>query len=263
MRTLLESRMARRRAARSIVWVVLVLTSAATAACPRRPSGAQADFYPAWAGRAIYNEPLWVRDTDGAIGRLSLHPKRLALEDLARMHGHLCDGLVVAWVELHAALGRLFPDGVVDRTDLRVASKNGPCWADAAAWMTGARVNHGTLVLDNAVGDGFLVQRVSTGATVRVALVPGVYPPALATVERSIRERRSRGEIVGAADIDRFETEAAEFSRRLLNTPPELAVSLSRMPSDSLPRTSRNPVAPRSDIINRDQPRAASAARLQ
>ncbi len=263
MRIVGESHLTRRRAARSIASIVLLLTTLAAAGCQRRPAGARADFYPSWADSAIYNEPLWVRDTDGAIGRLSLHPKPLTLQDLARMHGHLCDGLVVAWVELHAALGRLFPDGVVDRTDLRVASKNGPCWADAAAWMTGARVNHGTLVLDNAVGDGFLVQRVSTGATVRVALAPGVYPPALATLERSIRERRARGETVGAADIDRFETGAAEFSRRLLNTPPELAVSLSRIPGDSFLRTSRNPVAPRSDIINRDQPRAASATRLQ
>ncbi len=262
LRTFVESRHAWRQSARRVFGVVLLLTTVAAPGCPRRPSGARADFYPSWADSAIYNEPLWVRDTDGAIGRLSLQPKRLTLEDLARMHGHLCDGLVVAWVELHAALRGLYGDGVVDRTDLRVASKNGPCWVDAAAWMTGARVNHGTLVLDNTVGDGFIVQRVSTGATVRVALVPGVYPPTLAGFERSIRERRARGEIVSPTDIDRFEASAAEFSRRLLNTPPELAVTVARIPRDAFPSTSNSAVAPRSDIINRDQPRAPSATTL-
>jgi hypothetical protein len=47
---------------------------------------------------------------------------------------------------------------VVDRTDLRVVSKNGPCWVDAACWLTGARINFQTLRVDASVGDGFIVQ---------------------------------------------------------------------------------------------------------
>lgn len=70
---------------------------------------------------------MLVLDTDSAIGRLNLRPKRLSLEDLARVHGHLCDGLVIAWIELRAALATLFPEGVVDRTDVQADSKNGPC----------------------------------------------------------------------------------------------------------------------------------------
>ncbi len=133
-------------------------------------SGAQPDqkegFYPGWAAQARFLQPLQVMDTDSALGRRNLHPKQITLKDMARMHGHLCDGLVTAWVELSEALRALFPNGVVDRTDVRVVSKNAPCWSDAGAWMTGARVNQGTLMLDNAVGDGFIVQRISTGAAV-------------------------------------------------------------------------------------------------
>lgn len=101
------------------------------------PAGGQAvkatdqgaeSFYPPWAVSARFNTPLSVRDTDGALGRLSLQPKELTLEDVARIHGHLCDGLAIAWVELGAGLRSLFPDEVVDRTDLRAVSKNGPCW---------------------------------------------------------------------------------------------------------------------------------------
>jgi len=60
-------------------------------------------------------------------------------------------------------LERIFPDGVVDRTDLRAVSKNGPCWVDAVMFMTGARLNFQTLRIDNSVGDGFIIQRISTG----------------------------------------------------------------------------------------------------
>jgi len=104
------------------------------------------DYYPAWAAHTRYLQPLAVLDTDSALGRRNRHSKSITLKDMARMHGHLCDGLVTAWVELSAALRELFPDGVVDRTDVRVVSKNGPCWADAGAWMTGARINQGTLI---------------------------------------------------------------------------------------------------------------------
>ncbi len=216
-------------------------------------------FYPPWAAGAAFNTPLRVLDTDSALGRLSLEPKTLTLEDLARVHGHLCDGLVIAWVEIRVALTVLFPEGLVDRTDLRAISKNGPCWADAAGWMTGARVNHGTLILDNAVGDGFIVRRVSTGKTVRVRLREGTFPAPLAELEREIRGRRARGESVPAADIDRFESGATEFSRRLLNTPPDQVVQLDEVPDMVFPATSVNPVAPRSDVICRDQERSAGA----
>lgn len=218
------------------------------------------DFYPAWAATARDLQPLTVVDTDSALGRRNLHSKRITLEDMARMHGHLCDGLVTAWVELGAALHVLFPDGVVDRTDVRTVSKNAPCWSDAGAWMTGARVNQGTLMLDNSVGDGFIVQRISTGRAVRVSLRPGVYPAELAALERSIRLRRARGEAVAPAEIDKFEAGANAYSRKLLNTPPEQAVVLESLSEYSFPDHSENPLAARSDTIDRDVPRSGAPA---
>ncbi len=64
--------------------------------------------------------------------------------------------------------------------------------------MTGARINQGTLMLDNSVGVGFIVQRISTGEAVRVSLRPGLYPAQLAALEQSIRSLRARGETVAA-----------------------------------------------------------------
>lgn len=213
------------------------------------------DFYPAWAAHAKYLQPLRVVDTDSALGRRNLHPKSITLKEMARLHGHLCDGLVTSWVQLSVALRLLFPDGVVDRTDLRVVSRNCPCCVDAGAWMTGARINQGTLMLDNSVGVGFIVQRISTGAAVRVSQRPGFYPAPLAELEQSIRSRCAHGESVSSTEIDRFEHGADEYSRKLLNTPPDRAVVVERLADYHFPDHSQNPIATRSDTINRDAPR--------
>lgn len=243
----------------------VVAVTAATSASRAEQPVVQEDFYPAWAATARDLQPLTVVDTDSALGRRNLHSKSITLEDMARMHGHLCDGLVTAWVELSAALRVLFPDGVVDRTDVRTVSKNGPCWADAGAWMTGARVNQGTLMLDNSVGDGFIVQRISTGRAVRVSLRPGVYPAELTTLEQSIRLRRARGAAVASAEIEKFEAGANAYSRMLLNTPSEQALQLEGLSDYHFPDRSPNPLAPRSDTIDRDAPRGGVPAqgRLQ
>lgn len=247
------------RAAKAQSVVLLAILSCTALFAQTRPDPANDNFYPTWAATATYNLPLSVLDTDSAIGRRNLQPKQLTLRDAALVHGHLCDGLVISWVELGAALRQLFPDGVVDRTDARVVSKNGPCWADAAAWTTGARVNHGTLMLDNAVGDGFIVQRVSTGRAVRVRLRSGVYPQPLADLERSIRKRRAQNEQVPPEDVDRLESGAEAFSRKLLNMPPEDALEIEPLADFRFPESSSNVIAPRSDVIDRDLPRTSSS----
>ncbi|MCK4441523.1 MAG: formylmethanofuran dehydrogenase subunit E family protein [Sulfurovaceae bacterium] len=91
------------------------------------------------------NHSILVRDTDSAIGRYNIKPKSLTLDTLVKSHGHLCDGIAIAFVELSAVLDKIFPDGVVDRTDLYVVSKNSPCLVDGGALMTGARINFKTL----------------------------------------------------------------------------------------------------------------------
>jgi formylmethanofuran dehydrogenase subunit E len=242
----------RRSFATRLAILCIVASLNASLASPAVLRNQEEDFYPAWAAHARYLQPLAVLDTDSALGRRNRHSKSITLKDMARMHGHLCDGLVTAWVELSAALRELFPDGVVDRTDVRVVSKNGPCWADAGAWMTGARVNQGTLILDNSVGDGFVVQRISTGKAMRVSLQQGVYPAQLAALEQSIRSRRARSEAVTPSEIDRIERDANEYSLKLLNTPPYQEITLEQLTDYRFPDHSQNPLAPRSDIINRD-----------
>ncbi len=242
---------------RMVLASVAVLIGAALLLAQRETKRVDDTFYPAWAATAKYNRDLLVRDTDSALGRLNLQAKRLTLRDAAVVHGHLCDGLVISWIELGAALRALFPDGTVDRTDVRVVSKNGPCWSDVAAWTTGARINHRTLVLDDAMGAGFIVQRISAGATVRALLKQGAFPAALAELEASIRAYRARDEAVEPEGIRRFEAEADEFSCQLLNAAPESVVQIERLEGFTFPTFSPNPFAARSDVINRDVARVA------
>ena len=210
-------------------------------------------FYPEWAAKAKYNNPIIVRDTDSALGRYSLKTKEIGLKDLARIHGHLCDGLVIAYVEIKAALEKLFPDGVVDRTDLRAVSKNGPCWVDAVAMMTGARINFQSLRLDNFVGDGFIIQRISTGAAYEVRLKPGIFPEPQAALENKIRKIRALGKLIAAEDIDEFEKMANDLSFKVLNIAPTDFIEI--QPLYGYHFRASDLFGKRGDVINREMPR--------
>jgi len=210
-------------------------------------------FYPAWAAAAPNSAPLVVRDTDSALGRYSLKTKELGLKDLARAHGHLCDGLVISYIQIREVLYRLFPDRVVDRTDLRAVAKNGPCWVDAVALITGARINFKTLRIDNAIGDGFIIQRISTGEAYRVHLQDGVFPPELATLETQIRKVRAEGKLVTAQDIDKVEQMQNALMVKLLNANPPDVLRIERMDGYVFKYTDL--FGERGDVINKTMPR--------
>jgi formylmethanofuran dehydrogenase subunit E len=211
-------------------------------------------FYPEWAAAAPGSRAIQVLDTDSALGRYSLRPKEVGLKDLARIHGHLCDGLVIGFVGIKAVFDRLFPSGIVDRTDLRAVSKNGPCWVDTVAFMTGARINFQTLRIDNTVGDGFIIQQISTGETYAVHLKTGVFPEPQTALERRVRTARTQGLPVSAADIDDVEEMSNALSRRLLNERAEEVFDVQRL--EGYRFVSNDLSGARGDIVNKDMPRA-------
>lgn len=210
-------------------------------------------FYPEWAANASYNKPIVVRDTDSALGRYNQKTKMIGLKDLARIHGHMCDGLVIAFVEIRGVFDRLFPDGVVDRTDLCVVSKNGPCWADTAAFMSGARINFRTLRIDASIGDGFIIQRISAGEAYKVHLKPGVFPDDQAELENKIRSLRAQGKPVTAEDIDTVEKMGDALSLKLITTAPEQLLDIEKL--DDYKFNFNDLFGNRGDIINKDMPR--------
>jgi len=210
-------------------------------------------FYPDWAAKAPYNTPIVVRDTDSALGRYNLKTKEIGLKDIARIHGHMCDGLVIAFVEIKSVFEKLFPDGVVDRTDLCAVSKNGPCWTDAAALLTGARINFKTIRIDVSIGDGFIIQKISTGEAYDVHLKPGVFPADQAALENKIRSFRAQGKPVTAQDIDIVEKMGDALSLRFLSTPPEQLLDIKKL--ENYKFNFCDLFGTRGDIINKDMPR--------
>ena len=113
--------------------VVTLLLLSVNPALARPPGGANepattATWYaPKWLMHAPHVPVFQVRDTLHKYGRYADKTKAITLKDLIKFHGHLCGGLVEAAAALKAAFDVIFPDRVVDRTDLRVVSSNSAC----------------------------------------------------------------------------------------------------------------------------------------
>lgn len=142
-------------------------------------------YVPAWlhvAGLPSFE----VIDTRSAQGRLDPRPKTVTVGDLVLFHGHACDGLL-RWVWAMRALGdAAFPDQPFDRSDLAVVSKNSPCLGDVAAYLSGGRARFGTHRLDDSLGVGFVLQRVSSGEVWEVREQSGFFPPLIAAWEAEL-----------------------------------------------------------------------------
>ena len=196
-------------------------------------------------------KPIQVRDTDSAMGRYNLHPKEITLWTLVKAHGHLCDGLVLSFVELSALFEEMFPEGIVDRTDLRVVAKNSPCLVDTSAMMSGARINHRTLSLDNSLGGSFIVQQISTRKAYKVSLRDKKFLHALKVKEAEIREKNKRGEKVTTKDIDVVEALADDVIKHLLTYDIKSLVKVTPLKNYSF-QFSIKDFAPRSDTVNKN-----------
>ena len=155
-------------------------------------------YWPRWAVQARLPS-FQVRDTESSHGRYAKNTKTVTCKDLVKFHGHACDGLFRGAVALSRGLAVLFPDGVIDRTDLRVLSRNSPCLGDVAAYLTGGRVRFGTQDVQDEPGVWFVVQRISSGRTIRVAERAGAYPEALAAREADMVARPQQ---VTPAEVD-------------------------------------------------------------
>jgi formylmethanofuran dehydrogenase subunit E len=133
------------------------------------------------------NLPVFsVLDTESSHGRYSHSTKEITFDDLVKFHGHACDGLYRGTYALSVGLAALFPDGIIDRTDLRAISRNSPCLGDAASYLTGARVRFGTQDVMREPGVWYILQKISTGEAVEVAEDHGFFPAEISDAETSL-----------------------------------------------------------------------------
>lgn len=215
----------------------------------------QAWYLPSSLAGSKNNLTLRVRDTDSALGRYNPHGciKTVTLDELVKYHGHLCDGIVFSFLQLSVALGALFPDGIIDRTDLQGACKNSPCMVDALAYLTGSRINFKTLRIDPSLGSSHIVQKISTKETYRVQLAQGMFNEELKRAEGFIRAKVAANQTVTPTEIDHVEKLANDFISMMLSTPLQKLVAIEKLeqyrfePNDSLDLFGQ-----RGDVVNKN-----------
>lgn len=123
----------------------------------------------------LHAQSIKVNDTDFSKGRLGLI-QEIELNDVAKFHGHQCDGLVEGFLALREALLYLYPEGIVDRTNTRIVSKSSPCLTDVAIYLTGGRYQYNNFYVDDKVKGFYYIQRMDTGKGVYVERNAGVKP---------------------------------------------------------------------------------------
>lgn len=222
-----------------------------------KPSGCGVTswYIPRRLAKSPNNIKLFVRDTDSALGRYNKpqNTKTITLEDVVKFHGHLCDGVVFSYLQISAILKKLFPDGVIDRTDLQGACKNSPCMVDTLAYLTGARINFKTLKIDPTLGLSHIVQRISTGETYKAQLAPGTFHEELNKAEKSIRAKVANKEAVLPSEIDNVEKLADKFIYDLLHTPLEKLIVVEKIDGYKFePNSDVSAFGGRGDVVNKN-----------
>ncbi|WP_102225760.1 formylmethanofuran dehydrogenase subunit E family protein [Acidimangrovimonas sediminis] len=114
--------------------------------------------------------------TRGTQGRYYSYTYPVTLKDMIRFHGHDCEGTIHAAANVRVAFDLLFPDGIIDRSVLRGISGPSPCWSDAVAFLTGARIQYGNLgyFKDARYGHAILLYREDTQVAVLATWKKGI-----------------------------------------------------------------------------------------
>jgi len=228
--------------------LLAALTSCASTS-PGRPDAPANDtswYEFDWLSTSPHAPTFEVLDTESALGPYAEHAKTITLGDLVRMHGHACDGLVVAAAALSVALAELYPDGVVDRTDTGCISNNSPCFGDVAAYLTGGRIRFGTQKIEPQRGISFVVHRFTTGEAIEVALRDGVFPSDLTALEDKLRH----GEWTDS-EMRECQRRQWEFARSLLQRPLTDSFRTTRLPRLAWTPDAYEHIGPRGDIVHR------------
>jgi len=230
--------------------ILLALLGACAAAKPSRTPAPAEDtswYEFDWLTHSPCSPSFLVLDTESSLGPYAPRPKRIDLGDLVRMHGHACDGLVMASAALSVGLMELYPNGVIDRTDTGCVSNNSPCFGDAAAYLTGGRVRFGTQRIEPKRGLSFLVHRFSTGETIEVSLRDGILPPELHTLESKLKSGNFEPRELRECQLAQW-----NYARGLLQHPLKESFVVKRIEDLEWTPDRYEQLGTRGDIVNRN-----------
>jgi formylmethanofuran dehydrogenase subunit E len=232
--------------------LALALLTGCTSAATTTAGAAPDWYYPAWLAEVPYAPRFVVLDSVNKYGRYASETKTITVRDLIKFHGHFCGGLVEGATALRVAFDRLFPDGIIDRTDLRIASNNSACGGDVAAYLTGARARFGSHLIDPKLKESdFVVQRVSTGKTVRVVINAATYPQDVRTQMKKIESGQFE-----PADIDRFQDVQWAYAKKLVSRPANESVDVTESPDYAWPEPPCRDMGKRRDNDYKNVPKA-------
>lgn len=139
----------------------------------------QPDRIPTWYApmAAMPYAPVFeILATKGTQGRYYEHTYAVTIKDMIKWHGHDCEGTTHAANSMKVAFEILFPDGIIDRSVLKGISGTGPCWSDAVAFLTGARLQYGNLGFfkNKDYSHAILLYREDTKMAVLATLKKGI-----------------------------------------------------------------------------------------
>lgn len=193
------------------------------------------------------NPVIKVNDTDFSKGRLG-HIQTIELADVAKFHGHTCDGLIVGWLGLNEGLKMLYPDKIFDRTNTRIISKPSPCLTDVAIYLTGGRYQFNTFYVSKEISGLFIVQRIDNGKTVQVSLKKGIKP-----VQIDLLGQRAEEGKLSPCELDTLKAIEDRFSTYLLRTPVSEIFEIREMSDlNWSPTLSADFI--KTDVLNKHQP---------
>lgn len=137
------------------------------------------DRSPTWYAPMVgkpYAPSFEMLATKGTQGRYYAYTYPVTLKDMIRFHGHDCEGTIHAANNARLAFNILFPDGIIDRSVLWGISGTSPCWSDAVAFLTGARLQYGNLGFfkDARYSHAILLYREDTGMAVLATWKKGI-----------------------------------------------------------------------------------------
>jgi len=191
-------------------------------------------------------QSIQVNDTDFSKGRLG-NIQNIELQDVAKFHGHLCDGLVVGWLGLQEALKSLYPDSLIDRTNTRIVSKPSPCLTDIAIYLTGGRYQYNTFYVSAEIPGLFVVQRIDNGKTASVSLKKGVKP---AEIDRLTKLAEKQA--LDPCELDNLRKLEDDFSDFLLKSPPQALFEIQEINDFQWSPTLKNDFI-KTDVLNKNQ----------
>lgn len=137
------------------------------------------DLEPTWFAPMVakpYTPIFEILATRGTQGRYYPYTYAVTIKDIAKWHGHDCEGLSHAACCCWVGFKILFPDGIIDRSVLGGITGPSPCWSDVTAFLTGGRMQYGNLGFfkDKRYGHAIILHRQDTGQAVLATWKKGI-----------------------------------------------------------------------------------------